>query len=327
MLKKQLIYTAAIIAFVFCNAVTFNAQAQAISVGVVNSKAVSLPQPVNPGNLSGTVNVKVEIDAQGNVVSAQAVSGNQALRSAAEDAARRAKFKPTILSGKSVPVSGVVVFNFSGNGRTVSAPTQTNSTKVPSVTKEKLIGGLKMLREKPANEEDRLEKEKFTKVLPKYIETYGVDFRLTPEIEKELRSAGASNLIIEAVRNTYRGDSFDSSVDNSPKTSTSNSYNTGMETGKYSCGVYLSFFTLTQYITLNGDGTYIVLKTDGKTKTGNGKYSYDSDSSQIKFSGYLSDWVGRPKKDTQFYLTQKADLDKSEYDQNRRSHTCTLSRK
>ena len=96
--------------------------------------------------------------------------------------------------------------------------------------------------------------------------------------------------------------------------------------GKYSCGVYLSFFTLTQYILLEGDGTYTTLKTNGE-KRGSGKYSYKSGSSRIEFSGNLSTWVGRPKSETGFYLTQKADLDKSEYEQNQKSQTCNLSKK
>lgn len=138
----------------------------------------------------------------------------------------------------------------------------------------------------------------------------------TQQILYSISAAIIFCLALNAFGHSYKKPFNEKAVSNSPVSD--------VKTGKYSCGVYLSFFTLTQYITLNDDDTYIVLKTDGK-KNGSGTYTYNSDS-QIEFSGYLSDWVGRPKKDTQFYLTQKADLDKSEYDQNWKSQTCTLSR-
>ena len=88
-----------------------------ISKGVVNGSAVSLPKPAYPPaaravRASGAVNVQVLIDENGSVVSASAVSGHPLLRSAAESAARRARFKPTLLSGQPVKVNGVIVFNF-----------------------------------------------------------------------------------------------------------------------------------------------------------------------------------------------------------------------
>lgn len=91
-----------------------------ISKGVVNGSAISLPKPEFPAaakavKASGSVNVEVLIDEEGNVVSALAVSGHPLLRQAAEAAARSAKFKPTLLSGQAVKVSGVIVYNFVGS--------------------------------------------------------------------------------------------------------------------------------------------------------------------------------------------------------------------
>lgn len=88
-----------------------------ISKGVVNGSAISLPKPPYPAaaravRASGAVNVQVEISEGGSVVSASAVSGHPLLRRAAEQAARRAKFKPTLLSGQAVSVSGTIVYNF-----------------------------------------------------------------------------------------------------------------------------------------------------------------------------------------------------------------------
>lgn len=88
-----------------------------ISKGVVNGAAVSLPKPSYPPaakavNASGVVNIQVLIDEEGNVVSANAVSGHPLLRAASEQAALGAKFKPTLLQGQPVKVNGVIVYNF-----------------------------------------------------------------------------------------------------------------------------------------------------------------------------------------------------------------------
>jgi protein TonB len=88
-----------------------------ISGGVVNGKAISLPTPAYPAaakavGAKGSVSVQVLIDENGNVVSASATGGNPLLRQAAEGAARRAKFRPTELSGQPVKVSGVITYVF-----------------------------------------------------------------------------------------------------------------------------------------------------------------------------------------------------------------------
>ncbi len=88
-----------------------------ISGGVLNGKAISLPQPPYPPaaravHASGAVNVQVTIDEKGNVTSASAVSGHPLLRAAATSAARQARFVPTKLSGTPVKVAGVIVYNF-----------------------------------------------------------------------------------------------------------------------------------------------------------------------------------------------------------------------
>ena len=88
-----------------------------ISGGVINGKAVSLPKPAYPAaaravNAKGSVNVAVVISKDGSVISASATSGHPLLRAAAEAAARRARFRPTLLSGQAVEVSGVIIYNF-----------------------------------------------------------------------------------------------------------------------------------------------------------------------------------------------------------------------
>ena len=88
-----------------------------ISGGVLNGKATSLPKPEYPAaaraiNASGAVNVQVTIDENGDVISANAVSGHPLLRQAAVQAARVSKFSPTLLQGQPVKVTGVIVYNF-----------------------------------------------------------------------------------------------------------------------------------------------------------------------------------------------------------------------
>ena len=96
---------------------TPNPNIKTISGGVLNGKATDLVKPAYPPaaravRASGAVNVQVTIDEKGDVISAVAVSGHPLLRSSAVQAARSSKFAPTLLSGKPVKVTGVLVFNF-----------------------------------------------------------------------------------------------------------------------------------------------------------------------------------------------------------------------
>jgi protein TonB len=88
-----------------------------VSGGVVNGQASYLPKPAYPPTAiavraEGKVDVQVLIDENGHVVSAKAISGNPLLRGAAENAARGARFTPTLLSKVPVKVTGVIVYNF-----------------------------------------------------------------------------------------------------------------------------------------------------------------------------------------------------------------------
>lgn len=89
-----------------------------VSGGILNGKALSLPAPLYPEvarrtRAGGTVEVEVVIDLSGKVITAKAVKGPLMLQAAAEDAARRAKFSPTLLSGQPVKISGLITYNFS----------------------------------------------------------------------------------------------------------------------------------------------------------------------------------------------------------------------
>jgi len=88
-----------------------------IESGVLNGKALELPQPTYPGiaraaHASGTVTVQVIIDEQGNVTAARALSGHPLLQAVCVAAARQARFSPTMLEGEPVKVAGVIKYNF-----------------------------------------------------------------------------------------------------------------------------------------------------------------------------------------------------------------------
>ena len=111
--------------------------------GILNKKAVSLPDPVVPPSIgpndvegSGPVNVKVVIDELGKVISATAGSGHPLLRRPAEEAALKARFTVALIDGPPVKVSGILVypiasFHFAGSNKT-------NSVKVRVISGELL---------------------------------------------------------------------------------------------------------------------------------------------------------------------------------------------
>ena len=88
-----------------------------VSGGVLNGTAVYLPPPAYPDaakrmRTQGVVSVDVILDETGKVVAANATSGPSILREAAVQAALKAKFSPTKLSGQPVKVSGVINYKF-----------------------------------------------------------------------------------------------------------------------------------------------------------------------------------------------------------------------
>lgn len=85
--------------------------------GILNGKAVSKPAAEYPeeakaAGVEGTVTVQILVDEEGQVVTAEAVSGPELLRPAAEAAARQARLSPTRLSGEPVRVTGLLTYTF-----------------------------------------------------------------------------------------------------------------------------------------------------------------------------------------------------------------------
>jgi TonB family protein len=88
-----------------------------VSKGVTSGEAVSKAYPIYPTiakqiNASGRVQVAIMIDENGRVIEAKAISGHPVLRSAAEDAAKKWIFRPTLLDGKPVKQPGTLTFDF-----------------------------------------------------------------------------------------------------------------------------------------------------------------------------------------------------------------------
>ena len=83
-----------------------------INGGVLNSKAIYMPVPEAPPGETGVVMVQVLVDEQGGVIEARAVSGPNHLHAAAVNAARLARFSPTMLLGEPVKVSGTLAYSF-----------------------------------------------------------------------------------------------------------------------------------------------------------------------------------------------------------------------
>ena len=93
------------------------APSRVVTGGVLNGSALNLPAPLYPEaarrmHTAGIVEVEVVIDENGKVISAKAISGPAIFRDNAAQAALRARFTPSKLSGQPVKVTGKIIYNF-----------------------------------------------------------------------------------------------------------------------------------------------------------------------------------------------------------------------
>ena len=84
---------------------------------VLEGNAITKVEPTYPPTARimkafGTVRVQITISETGSVIDAKAISGHQALRSAAVAAAYKWVFKPTTVNGEPIKVQGTLTFNF-----------------------------------------------------------------------------------------------------------------------------------------------------------------------------------------------------------------------
>jgi len=88
-----------------------------ISGGVLRGIAIHTVEPVYPMlakvvKAQGPVQVEITISTDGRVISARVISGHPLLHKASLDAAKQWIFRPTLLSGKPVQVTGILTFNY-----------------------------------------------------------------------------------------------------------------------------------------------------------------------------------------------------------------------
>ncbi len=88
-----------------------------VESGELNDKAIDLPKPIYPGEarkakVTGQVKVRVIVAETGKVLSADIVSGPKQLWLAAIEAARQARFNPTLIGGSAVKITGILTYDF-----------------------------------------------------------------------------------------------------------------------------------------------------------------------------------------------------------------------
>lgn len=90
-----------------------------VNLGTLSpANAVKMTTPVySPialqARVEGKVTVEVELNEEGDVIAAKAVSGPGMLRSSAEYAASKSKFKPAMFNNRPIKGKGVIIYNFS----------------------------------------------------------------------------------------------------------------------------------------------------------------------------------------------------------------------
>jgi TonB family protein len=93
------------------------ADGKPLEVGSLLTKAMDKPAPTYPqtaraARVGGIVTVYLMLDESGAVSKVERTDGPELLRGAAAAAARRWKFRPTVVNGQPVRVSGYINFNF-----------------------------------------------------------------------------------------------------------------------------------------------------------------------------------------------------------------------
>jgi len=115
---KDLIDMTAMVDIVFFLLIFFLVTSMQSIEAVINLPAPQAPASAAdsvqavPDLSNDTTSIQVTIDEDGNVISAVAVSGHPLLKQVAAQAARGAKFRPTLLNGVPVKVMGIIVYNF-----------------------------------------------------------------------------------------------------------------------------------------------------------------------------------------------------------------------
>lgn len=118
-------------------------ETKAVTEALLRKAAISLPEPEYPAaaelaGVGGKVEVQMIIDEKGDVIAAKSISGEAVLYSAAEAAALKAHFSPTILSPDPTRVFGVISYNFNPTQPRVPVA-QAQSDEISKRTSDNLV--------------------------------------------------------------------------------------------------------------------------------------------------------------------------------------------
>lgn len=83
---------------------------------ILNGKAIELPRPKFPSEVKESVpksiRVRVTLDENGKVISTKVIDGDQRFYLSSIEAAKRARFSPTLICGKPTKITGIITYNF-----------------------------------------------------------------------------------------------------------------------------------------------------------------------------------------------------------------------
>ncbi len=79
---------------------------------LIASRVPAYPEPARQQEIEGSVTMEVLISPTGAVSYVRAIDGDRRLRSAAEDAVARWRYKPYLVNGAPVPVATTVRVDF-----------------------------------------------------------------------------------------------------------------------------------------------------------------------------------------------------------------------
>jgi TonB family protein len=91
----------------------------------------SYPRVARAARVSGSVQVEVTVDENGNVIKALPLSGHPLLKDCATQAARGWKYKPVIFHGRPVKATGIISFNFDWRCEYLSFGPSKSSLQIP----------------------------------------------------------------------------------------------------------------------------------------------------------------------------------------------------
>jgi TonB family protein len=91
----------------------------------------SYPRVARAARVSGSVQVEVTVDENGNVIMAWPLSGHPLLKDCAWQAARGWKYKPAIFHGRPVKATGIITFNFDWRCEYLSFGPSQSSLQIP----------------------------------------------------------------------------------------------------------------------------------------------------------------------------------------------------